>query len=162
MASLYKRANMRQERILRVVAGAVKNALDAHPKAKIDRKFARSVAKRAAGTLTAQWPEVLALPRAASVCALSKIQEGGAATMSRIQRGGATGSSEHPRGAGYARASRGWGGSDVIEARPSFKRLHKELSKIAGEYRRAGEIEPYNAIVRVLRLVSKMRGQVVI
>jgi hypothetical protein len=60
MVTLYKRATPSQARILRAVEGAVKNAADAHPEMKFDRRFARSVAKRAAGTLTAQWPDVLA------------------------------------------------------------------------------------------------------
>lgn len=59
MASLYKRANPAQQMMLRIVAGAVKNAADAHGVA-LPKSFARSVAKRLAGTLTAQWPEVLA------------------------------------------------------------------------------------------------------
>jgi len=60
MASLYKRASPSQVRILRIVEGAVKNAADAHPELDIRPHHRRSIAKRAAGTLTAQWPEVLA------------------------------------------------------------------------------------------------------
>jgi hypothetical protein len=60
MSSLYKRANGPQQRMLAIVSGAVLNALHAHPEAPVDRQFARSVAKRAVGTLSAQWPEVLA------------------------------------------------------------------------------------------------------
>ena len=60
MSSLYNRASPQQRRILRIVEGAVKNALDAHPDQMVRPNFARSVAKRAAGTLTAAWPEVLA------------------------------------------------------------------------------------------------------
>src|SRR5260370_35193289 len=59
MAPLYKRASPAQRRILRVVEGAVLNAADAHGRPR-DRYIARSIAKRAAGTLTASWPEVLA------------------------------------------------------------------------------------------------------
>ena len=59
MVTLSKRATPSQTKILRIVEGAVHNATDAH---KMDRNefMARSIAKRAAGTLTAQWPEVLA------------------------------------------------------------------------------------------------------
>ena len=60
MTSLYNRATPSQKRILRIVEGAVKNAIDAHPGWNVPHNFARSVAKRAAGTLTAQWPDVLA------------------------------------------------------------------------------------------------------
>ena len=45
---------------MRAVAGAVKNALDAHPGWRAPKWLANSVAKRAAGTLTAGWPDVLA------------------------------------------------------------------------------------------------------
>ena len=60
MASLYRRATPSQQRILRIVEGAVKNASDAHPEVLISPRLKRSIAKRAAGTLTAQWPDVLA------------------------------------------------------------------------------------------------------
>lgn len=59
MATLWKRASPSQYRMLRAIAGAVKNAADAHH-IEVPRTFARSVAKRATGTLTAQWPDVLA------------------------------------------------------------------------------------------------------
>ena len=59
MVTLAKRATPSQARILRIIEGAVLNTADAHG-FKRDERLARSVAKRAAGTLTAQWPEVLA------------------------------------------------------------------------------------------------------
>lgn len=49
-----------QDAIFRIITGAIKNAADGHPKWAIDSRFASSIAKRAAGTLSAQWPEVLA------------------------------------------------------------------------------------------------------
>lgn len=49
-----------QQRIFRAVAGAVRNAADGHPKWRISRVMAHSIAKRATGTLTAQMREVLA------------------------------------------------------------------------------------------------------
>lgn len=60
MTTLAKRATPAQRQIMRVVRGAVKNAADAHPHWNIPPKFANSVAKRAAGTLTALGPDVLA------------------------------------------------------------------------------------------------------
>lgn len=60
MVTLAKRATPSQARILKIVEGAVLNASDAH-KVPRDTWLARSIAKRAAGTLTAQWPEVLAV-----------------------------------------------------------------------------------------------------
>lgn len=61
MTSIVRRATPSQRRIMRAVAGAVKNALDAHPGYAAPKWLANSVAKRAAGTLTAGWPDVLAL-----------------------------------------------------------------------------------------------------
>lgn len=61
MSSLYKRANAKQRKLLKIIEGAVKNTVDAHPQWKENspERFARSVAKRAAGTITAQWPEIV-------------------------------------------------------------------------------------------------------
>jgi len=42
--------------VFRAVAGAVRNALDGHPQWVVPRNFARSVAKRAAGTLAGMNP----------------------------------------------------------------------------------------------------------
>jgi hypothetical protein len=56
---LWNRATPSQYRMLRAIAGAVRNAAHAH-RLEIPKSFARSVAKRATGTLTAQWPDVLA------------------------------------------------------------------------------------------------------
>ena len=62
MATLYKRANGPQRRMLKIIEGAVKNAADAHPEFNYSPKLARSIAKRAVGTLSAQLAEVLAAP----------------------------------------------------------------------------------------------------
>ena len=59
MTTLWKRATPSQYRMLRAIAGAVMNAAHAH-QIEMPTNFARSVAKRATGTLTAQWAEVLA------------------------------------------------------------------------------------------------------
>lgn len=60
MASLYKRATPRQAQVLRMIEGACRNARDAHPGRPLDDMMIRSIAKRAAGTLTSQWGAVLA------------------------------------------------------------------------------------------------------
>lgn len=58
MSSLYKRATPVQLRMLRIVEGAVLNTIDAHDLGDgflfDTKRFARSVAKRAVGTLSAQ------------------------------------------------------------------------------------------------------------
>lgn len=63
MTTLYKRATPPQQRILRIVEGAIKNAADAHEEIKVSPRHRRSIAKRATGTLTAQFAEVLAATR---------------------------------------------------------------------------------------------------
>lgn len=61
MSTLYKRATPLQKRMLRIIEGAVMNAHHAHAKRDISmERFARSVAKRAVGTLSAQMLDVLA------------------------------------------------------------------------------------------------------
>lgn len=62
MASLWKRATPRQYRMLRAISGAVKNTAHAHS-VQLPKNFEHGVAKRAVGTLTAQWPDVLAADR---------------------------------------------------------------------------------------------------
>ena len=59
MATLYKRAAPRQRQVLRAVEGAVLNEADAHGRTR-DRIMARSIAKRAAGTISALMPRLLA------------------------------------------------------------------------------------------------------
>lgn len=75
MTTLYRRATPQQRRVLRIVEGAVRNAAHAHGLT-LPPRFARSVAKRAAGTLTAQWPDALA-PRHLPVMEVSVVAGGG-------------------------------------------------------------------------------------
>jgi len=61
MATLAKRATPSQAMVMRMVAGAVRTTAKVHPNWTLaDPRTARSIAKRAAGTLTSQWREVLA------------------------------------------------------------------------------------------------------
>lgn len=68
MSTLSKRATPLQLQMLRIIEGAVKNAFDAHPELiglvllddRTIERFARSVAKRAVGTLSAQLADRLA------------------------------------------------------------------------------------------------------
>ena len=61
MSTLSKRATPLQLQMLRIIEGAVLNAHHAHSKRDISiEHFARSVAKRAVGTLSAQLADKLA------------------------------------------------------------------------------------------------------
>jgi hypothetical protein len=121
--------------MLRAIAGAVLNAAHAH-QIEMPKTFARSVAKRATGTLTAQWPEVLA------------------ATASRRQ------DSSRDR-----LTSRELRGSDLRKGRSKGDRLgllRRSPIRFVWDYyaagmwkvRREGTPEQYAAHVRILQLLD--------
>lgn len=139
MATLWNRATPSQYRMLRAIAGAVRNAAHAH-KLEMPKSFARSVAKRATGTLTAQWPDVLA------------------AKTSRRQNG-----------LRDRLVSRGPRGSDPTEERPEgdrpsllrrspIRNLWKRYA--AGMWRvKHGPPEVYAVHVRILRLLDQAQRE---
>lgn len=135
MTSLYNRATPSQRRILRIVEGAVKDAMNAHPGKQSDASFARSVAKRAAGTLCAQWADVLAAqPSGRSGVSLSAgVGPSGERSLDHQKRG----ARQRP-------------------TRSPLSRLHKKLSIEAGQAKRVGQEERYAAIVDVLRMIAGM------
>lgn len=60
MTSLYNRATPAQQRALRIIEGAIKNAADAHPEIVVSPRHRRSIAKRAVGLLAAtDWPQAV-------------------------------------------------------------------------------------------------------
>lgn len=136
MASLYRRANPAQARVLRIVEGAVKNASDAHPELKISPQHRRSIAKRAAGTLTAQWPDVLAARGSSD----SREPEG---TSGRGQ-------------SAHSAKPSGRGGCQVRTASP-LRRLEQMLCRPLSAMKAAGETERVAAYVEVLRMISELR-----
>lgn len=139
MATIYHRANPSQARIMRAVEGAVRNAAHSHPGWRFDHRFAKSVAKRAAGTLTAEWPDVLA----------ARLARRQAKRLSQLSQGTASGESviRAPQ-----RAPRR--GFHLTEAAP-LKSLWRKLSRMAG----ASKHEPARlaAIVEILRLVAALQ-----
>ncbi|MGM4906310.1 hypothetical protein AB8B21_05465 [Tardiphaga sp. 866_E4_N2_1] len=139
MSSLYKRANPSQKRILRVVEGAVRNAAHAHSDIIVPNSFARSVAKRAAGTLTAQWPDVLA-----------------AGFDEPSDRVGADISwTAQPQGA--QRLKRAGRGSPHPLRRSPLPVLWKTLSAQIRPMREAGQSERAAAFIDVLKLIASMQ-----
>ena len=118
-----------QNRIMRAVRGAVKNASDAHPNWRLDRRFVNSVAKRAAGTLTAEWPEVLA-------ARLARRQERRNDELDRALR----------RRDGFK-----------VPTRSPLKLLWKRLSNEVGEAKRAGRIARAAVLIDVLRIIAEMQ-----
>lgn len=138
MTSLYKRATPSQIRIIRAVEGAVRNATHAHPRYDIPESFARSVAKRAAGTLTAQWPEVLAARLEASS------GKGGSQTAEgRPRRVQAT-----------LRSGRG---SPHLLRRSPLPALWKAIAAQIRPLKEAGEHDKAAAFVEVLKMIAALQ-----
>lgn len=135
MPTLYERANNRQYRLLRIVAGSCRDAANSHPKWQFDERFVTSIAKRAVGTLTAEWPSVLAVP-----LVVRSESDGRARAKSASRLGG-----EDQRRAGGTSYS-GW--------RSPLARLHKAVGLKAGEARRAGQTERLEALIEVLRMLA--------
>lgn len=148
MTSLYNRATPRQAVLLRMIEGAARNAAHAHPGRVLDDRLARSIAKRAAGTLSAQWPAVLAAPRARS--------EGGGkqatttVTTGRGSAGTRSGGAVTPRHHGSGREA------SVLVWRLPLILLHKELSGACGAAKRAGDYARRDTLVGVLRIIGAM------
>lgn len=132
MTSLYNRATPSQERVLRIVAGAVRNAVHAHPEIVVPDTFARSVAKRATGTLTASWPDVLAAHSASSGMAPAGI------------------ASRSPRSGDLLTRSKG----RAHRARPPLQQLWKRISKMVGDAKRSGNHDRAQALIDVLRMIA--------
>ncbi len=138
MATLYKRATPSQRRILRAVEGAVKNYADAHVDFPFTPRVARSIAKRAAGTLTAQWPDVLAARFARS----ERAEKTPGATIgtpgSQTVKGSARGASQ-------------------LSRRSPLIRIWKELSWRVGAARKARQTERAETLVEILRVVASIQ-----
>lgn len=135
MATLYNRAIPSQRRVLRIVEGAVKNAADAHPEIKFTPRIARSIAKRAAGTLTAQWPDVLAA-QMPSVRADEK-------------PGASVGAPTSHRSRGSGRGSR-----TDYDPRSPLRFLWNRFSVEVGLAKRAGRTERAEAFIEILRAID--------
>ena len=138
MTTLYKRATPSQRRLLRIVEGAVKNAADVHPQQRITDRFARSIAKRAAGTISAQWPELLAarMPSDRAMFQPSK-------------NGPANGSPSKP-----TQGERLSG-----QSRSPFNLLYTRLGKMAGWARKAGHDGRAAAFADALRVIASVEAE---
>ena len=131
MSSLYRRASGPQFRMLAIVSGAVLNAAHAHPGHAVDKRFARSVSKRAVGTISASWPELLA-----------------ASSPSGAER-----SVSHPlrNGSDHCKAR---GGRHSRSAGPRFAPIIREISKLIRPAKLAGQTERAEALIDVMRIIG--------
>lgn len=140
MASLYKRATPSQTRILRIVEGAVRNAAHAHQGVTVPNTFARSVAKRAAGTLTAGWPEVLAAKLTPSNRSVGRVNgpaaHGGLSLVKSAKRG-----------------------SPWVSRRSPLDDLWRRCSKMVGVAKRAGDQHTIQALIEVLKLIAAKQAR---
>jgi hypothetical protein len=139
MATLYKRATPTQARILRIVAGAVMNVAHYHPEYGLTDRIARSIAKRATGTLTAQWREVLAA-RTARGFVLS--QSGKGLTCTKALR-----MPSHLLAAAGER--------HISQRRSPLHLIQHDLGILAGAARKAGDTARYEALADALRTIAK-------
>lgn len=136
MATLWKRATPSQYVVLRIIRGAVLNVYDHHGMVR-DKFFARSVAKRAAGTLTAQWPEVLAAKHQRRQNALE------------VNR-----PTSHAQGpeyvTGYLKGDR----HSSLRRSPIYL-IWKEIASTMWRVRTQGTPEEYAACIKLLRLLQQ-------
>lgn len=131
-----------QEWVFRAVAGAVKNAAHGHPNWPLDKTIARSIAKRATGTLTAGWRDVLA-----------------AAPSERAE--GALSPTRPPRGRSLqGRVKRGASVRDTVQrvGRCSpLRLLHNKIGAMAAAAKYTGQPERAAILIEVLRVIGDMR-----
>jgi hypothetical protein len=141
-----------QAQIFRAVAGAVKNAADGHKDWKITKVMAQSIAKRATGTLTANWPVVLAaVEPSEKVLGVAAGRTSGPVSLAKPCHG-----VEARRGTPLRTALR----AERRSLLHTLRTLHNSLGCLAGEARRAGNIERHQALVDCLRLIAEQQNRV--
>ena len=138
MSTLWKRASGPQFRMLRIVSGAVLDAANAHPHKVPDKSFARSVAKRAVGTISSQWAELLAAET--KVDPLSG-KRPVSLSPGRNHRSPAT--------------SDGGGRPQFVKADPFAKLCHR-LGKMITPLRLSGDTEAVDAIREAIKAIAPL------
>lgn len=139
MTSFVNRATPRQNKVMRIIKGAVLNAFHAHPRWTLDHpRLAGSIAKRAAGTITAAWPGLLAVPPVAT----SETADG-----QRVRP------QPSPQSGGYVNRA-GRAASHESRRRAPLRKVHSAISRLVGPAKRAGNAERAEALVEVLRIVG--------
>lgn len=159
MTSLYNRASPPQARVLRIIEGAIKNAADAHDEIRVSPRHRRSIAKRAAGTLTAQWPDVLAASRRSGSLPMAKGRPSpkarrqfntlGYAALLRLTMERAAG--EHTSHDGGA------GAPDSPRPPPLLGLAEMALWKTLGPLRKIGDEEAYDVALALVKLLGRRR-----
>lgn len=138
MTTLYKRATGPQQRMLKIVSGAVLNTAHAHG-ASIDRKFARGVAKRAVGTLSANWADMLA--------ARATAPSGLAGTIFSASENG-------------AQLDKRREGTPKQRRRPlGLILFNREVSSLIGAAKIAGQHDRAQALIDCMRIMDRIARQ---
>lgn len=155
MVTLAKRATPAQARMMRVIVGAVLNTADAHGEPR-DEWLARSIAKRAAGTLSAQWPEVLAASTRPSATGAARFDrcracERRAELARRCVRQQRAHTTSAAAGRGSSQASR----------RPPLVELWNRLKRDMWAIRQSGDAARLEATVGLLKMIDNLQRQTV-
>lgn len=132
--------------VYRMIEGACRNTISAHPNAILNAQLARSIAKRAAGTLTSGWRRVLAAPLVWSEG--DSAQTGSERVASGIGR-------RVPNPVRRRANGHGVGGVSHSE-RHTLLRLHEDIGHMAGAAKRSGQTERGQALIDVLRMIAKI------
>lgn len=138
-----------QKQIYRAIAGAVRNAAHGHPNWPLRHEMARSIAKRATGTLTSQWREALA----------AKPSESADFSLVRRKEGQICGSrpTERKSKGSVAETSR-----VGAKRRSPLRLLHNHLGALVKEAKHEGRTERVEALQDALRLLDRIsRGEAV-
>lgn len=147
MTTLAKRSTPRQAQVMRMIEGACRNAAHAHPGRVLDETMARSIAKRATGTLTSQWGQVLAAPLVWSDGSDGKVANRPVAGVGRIYP--SSGRSD------AIVCNCGGRGASHLSWRTPLQKLHKAIGIKCGAAKRAGQDERASALVEVLRMIGE-------
>lgn len=177
MTSLYKRATPSQARLIRAIEGAIKNAGDAHPEEQISPRMARSIAKRAAGTIHSQMGEIVGSSKSKRL-KLSVKAAGVILTTPKAKAStNLTGSVPQPEGIMAASlrqsqvAKAAGKGSQIVKAHPAggailttlriapLVRLEKKLCKPLRKMKDAGQAEAVDAYIDVLKIIAKLKAE---
>lgn len=146
MVTLYKRATPPQAMILRIVEGAYKNACDSHGRA-FEPNFARSIAKRASGTLSAELSAVLAAKPSEKI---------GAATATvMVARSARVAQRNTPSGG--RNLGRPRDGAITSPMVAPLRSLEKWMVRQMREIKNAGNAERAEAFIDILRKIVSLK-----
>lgn len=131
-----------------MIEGACRNAAHAHPGQILDDRLARSIAKRAAGTLTSAWGAVLAVPPVRSEGESVEVIDGQPTETRELANGfrGSVANSCYSRPG--ARQNHQW--------RAPLQLLRAVIENAVGEAILRGESERAEAFRDVLRCIGEM------